>query len=269
MSPVISIVNQKGGVGKTTTTYNLAAALCRYNKRVLAVDLDPQGNLTRVLGIDPELARKTILDVLLGDLEWKKAIRKTNVHHVHLLPGNLSLAMLESQLSQRQMESSHHLLSKAIDEKARKIYDFILIDCPPSLSLLSLNALSASDELIVPIQCEYFALEALPKLLSTIYRVQREDNPRLEVLGMVLTMFDSRVKLSTDIAQKVRQDFKDKVFPFVIPRSQAIAEAAWKNLPVNQYKPASQGSQAYSSLAREVLSYYERKREGESLPSLS
>ena len=262
MSHIISIVNQKGGVGKTTTAYNLASALRRYNKRVLVVDLDPQGNCTRVLGIDPELARKTVLDVLLGDLEWKKALRKTSLHHIHLLPSNLSLAMLEKELSKRGRAPSTHLLSDALDERCRKVYDFVLIDCPPSLSLLSLNALVASEELIVPIQCEYFALEALPKLLSTIGKVQREDNPRLEVLGLVLTMFDARVKLSTDIAQKVRQDFKERVFPSVIPRSSAIAEAAFRNLPIDEYRPASQGSAAYLSLAREVLSYYEKRKEG-------
>lgn len=259
MSEIISIVNQKGGVGKTTTAYNLASSLVRYNKRILLVDLDPQGNCTRAMGIDPSLARRTVRDVLLGESELRKAIRKTSIHHIHLLPSNLSLAMLENDLAKAGRPFSHTLLKEGLDDRSRRQYDFILVDCPPSLSLLSLNAMVASDSLVVPIQCEYFALEALPMLLSTVSKVQREENPSLEIMGLVLTMFDSRIKLSTDIAQKARADFKGKVFSTVIPRSSAIAEAAWKNLPINEYRPASQGSQAYASLAREIMAEVEKK----------
>lgn len=259
MSEIITITNQKGGVGKTTTAYNLASSLSRYNKRILLVDLDPQGNCSQAIGVDPTILKRTASDLFLSDCELRKIIKKTNINNIYLIPANLSLAMVESTLINRGEEADIKLLKKRLDEKEVQLYDFIIIDCPPSLGFLSLNALSAGNSLIVPVQCEYFALDALAQLLATISHVQRTSNPDLDIMGLLLTMFDSRTKLSTDIAQEVRTSFRDHVFTSVIPRNVSIPEAIAKGLPVNQYKPGSSGALAYMSLAREVMAYVENK----------
>ena len=259
MSEIIAIINQKGGVGKTTTAYNLASSLSRYNKRILLIDLDPQGNCSQAIGIDPTILKRTASDLLLGLAEMRKIIKKTNLNSVSLIPANLSLAMVESTLLNNNKETRIDILKKRLEEKEAQLYDFIIIDCPPSLGFLSLNALTAADSLIVPVQCEFFALDALAQLLATITQVQRNSNKHLEIMGLLLTMFDPRTKLSTDIAQEVRNSFKDHVFTSIIPRNVSIPEAIAKGLPVNQYKPGSSGALAYMSLAREVMAYVEKK----------
>lgn len=257
---IIAITNQKGGVGKTTTAYNLASSLSRYNKRVLLVDMDPQGNCSQAIGFDPSFSRKTISTVLLGDVELKKAIRKTNTNNVSLLPANLTLAMVESRLLSTRGEADIYLLKHVLEEsKETKLYDFIIIDCPPSLGFLSLNALTAANSLIIPVQCEYFALDALAQLLATLTKVQHTSNPELDIMGILLTMFDPRTKLSVEISQEVRSSFKDKVFTTAIPRNVSIPEAIAKGIPVNEYKPGSAGSLMYAALAREVIEYVEKK----------
>jgi len=259
MSEIIAITNQKGGVGKTTTAYNLASALSRYNKRILLVDLDPQGNCSNAIGVDPTVIKKTVAELLLGTIDLKKAIRKTCYGNISLIPANLSLAMVESSLLSQGKPTSFNILRDKLHEKECRLFDFIIIDCPPSLGFLSLNALTASDSVLVPVQCEYFALDALAQLLSTISQVQRTTNPNLEILGLLLTMFDSRTKLSTDIAQEVRVTFKEKVFTTVIPRNVSIPEAIAESMPINEYKPTSAGSLTYAALAREVMEYVEKK----------
>jgi chromosome partitioning protein len=260
MSEIISIVNQKGGVGKTTTAYNLASSLSRYNQRILLIDLDPQGNCSQAIGIDPTLSRKTVSELLLGQVDLKKAIRKTAFGSVSIIPANLTLAMVEANLTSAGIHPEVTLLRSRLSVPEADLFDFIIIDCPPSLGFLSLNALTASDSLLIPVQCEYFALDALAKLLSTVSQVQRTSNPSLEILGILLTMFDPRTKLSTDIAQEVRSTFKEKVFTTVIPRNVSIPEAIAESLPINEYKPTSAGSLTYAALSREVMEYVSKKK---------
>ena len=239
MSEIIAITNQKGGVGKTTTAYNLAASLARYNKRVLLLDMDPQGNCSQALGIDPTLSKRTMSELLLKKSDLKHCIRKTNFENISIISANLTLAMVES--------------TEIINAKELNLFDYVLIDCPPSLGFLSLNALNASDCILIPVQCEYFALDALAQLLSTLYNVQKKDNPDLSILGILLTMYDPRTKLSIDIAKEVRTNFKDHVFLTTIPRNVSIPEAIAKGMPVNHFRPQSAGSLTYLALAREVI----------------
>lgn len=259
MKQVIAITNQKGGVGKTTTAYNLASALSKYNKRILLIDMDPQGNCSTALGIDSTICKRTTSELLLKKSELKKTIRKTDVNNVYLIPANLNLAMVESNLMSTTGKVSLTILKEILNSKESELYDFILIDCPPSLGFLSLNALNASDSVLVPVQCEYFALDALAQLLSSVATIQRSSNPNLEIMGLVLTMFDPRTKLNNDISQELRINFKEKVFTTIIPRNVSIPEAIAKGVPVNKYKPNSVGALAYASLAREVLEYVEKK----------
>jgi len=255
----IAITNQKGGVGKTTTAYNLASALSKYNKRILLIDLDPQGNCSSAIGVDPTLSKKTVSELLLGTVDLRKAIHKTAYPSIQIIPANLTLAMAESSLAKEGVSPSTLLLKKQLAQPDLALYDFVLVDCPPSLGFLSLNGLNAADFLLVPVQCEYFALDALAQLLSTVSQVQRSTNPSLEIMGLLLTMYDPRTKLSAELAQEVRQTFREKVFTTVIPRNVSIPEAIARNVPVSVYKPQSQGALSYASLAREVMEYAERK----------
>lgn len=258
MKQIIAITNQKGGVGKTTTAYNLAAALARYNKRILVIDRDPQGNCSSALGIDSSLSKRTVYELLTSQVDLKHAIRRTSFSNVFLISANLSLARLESRL-RKEGEAKTTLLKSKLESKDANLFDFILIDTPPSLGFLSLNSLRAADGVIIPMQCEYFARDGLAQLLSTIASVQRGDNPKLEIEGILLTRFDSRTKLALEISQEVRKNFKDKTFTTSIPRNVSIPEAIAKGIPVTLYKPLSQGSLAYLALAREVREYAEKK----------
>lgn len=261
MSEIIAVTNQKGGVGKTTTSYNLASALARYNKRILLVDMDPQGNCSMALGIDPTIRKHTVYELLHGDNDLKKAIHKTGFENISLIPANLTLAMLEGNLRAQGRPTDIDLLKKALSDKPAQLFDFIIIDCPPSLGFLSLNALTACQEILIPVQCEYFAMDALAQLLATVNQVQRTSNTGLDILGILLTMVDSRTKLSTDIAQEIRSQFKEKVLSTAIPRNVSIPEAIASGLPVNRYKPTSAGALAYASVAREVMEFVEHKQQ--------
>lgn len=246
---ILSVANQKGGVGKTTTSVNLATALSAVGKKVLLVDLDPQGNAGTGLGIKRASLRASTYDVLFGDVSVERAVQKTKVPGLDVLPSSIHLSGAEIELvgaSQRE-----YRLQKAL--RVPMIYDYVIIDCPPSLSLLTLNALVASDAIVVPLQCEFYALEGLSHLVKTIERVQKNFNPRLNIHGVVLTMFDKRNNLSAMVANDVRKYFGDKVYKTVIPRNVRLSEAPSYGLPAIIYDMKCSGSVAYIKLAKEVI----------------
>jgi len=247
MSKVIAIANQKGGVGKTTTAINLATCLGQiYNKKILIVDLDPQGNCSKGIGIDSSVLKNTVYSFISTDLPFEKVVRKTNVKNVKLLPANLDLAGVESKILSSGKSTDFSLLNR---------FDFVLIDCPPSLSFLSLNALTASDLVLIPVQCEYFALEAVAQILSAINNIRMSTNNKLDILGFLLTMYDQRSKLATEVASEVISTFKEKTFKTIIPRNITIAESQALGQPINIYKPQAKGALAYKTLAKEVINY--------------
>lgn len=250
MGRIIAICNQKGGVGKTTTAISLSGCFSKLNYSVLLVDMDPQGNASRGMGLDPTSIRKNIFDVLTSNSDINKVIKKTQIKGVEVLPSNLKLATLESVIASK--EKPFNLLKEALNHMSKN-YDFIIIDCPPSLGLLSLNALCAADSVIIPVQCEYYAMEAVAQILSSISKIQRDYNPNLEILGFLLTMYDSRIKLATEVTTEIRGLFSEKTFVTQIPRNISLAEAAFYGKPINIFRPKATGSIAYTSLAKEIL----------------
>jgi chromosome partitioning protein len=263
---VLAIANQKGGVGKTTTAINLGTGLAAAGKRVLLLDSDPQGNASTGLGVTKALRRKTFYDVLMEDLPALEAVVKTDLPGLDLLPADPDLSGVEVELGQTPRRS-YRLRDALAPIRAGGVYDYVLIDCPPALSLLTVNALTAADAVLVPLQCEFFALEGLTQLMRTIDLVRGSLNPALEIQGVVLTMFDRRNSLSAQVASDVRAHFGDKVYETVIPRNVRISEAPSFGKPALIYDMKCAGSQAYIKLARELVGRErERLRPLDALP---
>lgn len=250
MSKIIAIANQKGGVGKTTTSVNLAACVAAAGRRVLLIDADPQGNATSGLGLDKNAIGHSVYDVFINEYGIDEVVQRTMLDTLWLVPSNIQLAGAEVELV--TMMAREQVLKNAL-RPARDAYDYIFIDCPPSLGLLTLNALNAADTLLVPIQCEFYALEGLSQLMSTVRLVRKNLNPALDVEGVVLTMFDSRTNLSVQVVEEVRKFFRNKVYQTIIPRSVRLSEAPSFGLPVIRYAPRSSGAAAYTALANELL----------------
>ena len=256
MGKVIALVNQKGGVGKTTTSINLSASLAVLGKKVLLIDLDPQGNTTTGVGINKGEIAKSICEVLTGECNIKDAIIKTKFNELYVLPATINLAYLEYELEEKgSLETSFkkgELLKNCINE-IRDEFNYIIIDCPPSLSKIATNALAASNSVIIPVQCEFFALEGITQLLKTIMIVQKSLNPTLDIEGVLLTMLDSRTNLGFEVVEDIRSFFKEKVYNTIIPRLVKLTEAPSHGEPIIIYDPKSRGSEAYINLAKEVI----------------
>ncbi len=250
MGRVIAIANQKGGVGKTTTSINLSACIAEKGKKVLAVDIDPQGNTTSGMGIDKTGNRNTIYQVVIGECSMEDAIIKKVYENLDLVSSDVNLAGAEIDLI--GIEDREYILKNQI-EKVKDNYDFIIIDCPPSLTMLTVNAMTAADTVLVPIQCEYYALEGLSQLIHSIKLVKKKLNPTLEIEGVVFTMYDARTNLSLQVVENVKENLKQSVYKTVIPRNVRLAEAPSHGLPINVYDSKSAGAESYRMLAEEVI----------------
>lgn len=260
MGKIIAVANQKGGVGKTTTTINLSASLAEKGMKVLVVDVDPQGNTTSGYGIDKNNVENTIYELIIGEAEISECITKSVVDGVNVIPSNVNLAGAEIELI--GVEEREYILKNKINQ-VKGDYDYIVIDCPPSLNTLTINAMTTANAVLVPIQCEYYALEGLSQLMYTINLVKERLNPELELEGVVFTMYDARTNLSLEVVENVRQNLSEKIYKSIIPRSVRLAEAPSYGQPINIYDPKSVGADAYRNLADEVMRQdgYEIKNE--------
>lgn len=254
MGKVISIFNQKGGVGKTTTNVNLSACLAKRGKRVLIIDNDPQGNSTSGVGVDKSQVEYSLYDVLVDEVNPRDVIVSTDYSNLFVLPSNVDLAGAEIELS--SLDEREFRLKKAIDQ-IKDDYDFIFMDCPPSLGLLTINSLIAADSILIPIQCEYYALEGVSSLLNTYQLVKKSLNKSLEIQGVVLSMYDGRTNLSLQVLEEVKAHFGEKVYKSVIPRNVRLAEAPSFGMPIIHYDPRSKGAYAFKKLARELVAQEE------------
>ena len=254
MGKVISLINQKGGVGKTTTSINLSASLALLNKKILLIDLDPQCNATTGIGLNKGSIEKSVYNVLNKTATIEEAIIKTKYKNLYVLPANINSAGIDIELEQEN--DSSVLKSQRLKEHIDKVkddYDFIIIDCPPSLGIITTNALTSSDSVIIPVQCEYFALEGITQLLKAIMYTQANLNPNLTIEGVLLTMLDARTNLGLEVVEEIRSYFKDKVYNTIIPRLIRLTEAPSHGKPIVAYDPKSRGSEAYLNLAKEVI----------------
>ena len=250
MSRIIAIANQKGGVGKTTTEINLASCLAEAGKKVLTIDLDPQGNMTSGLGVNKNELENTVYELMLDECSIKESMVDTVVDGMKIIPSNVNLAGAEIELL--GIEDKEYILKNAVDY-VRDDYDFIIIDCPPSLNMLTINAMTTADSVLVPIQCEYYALEGLSQLIHTIELVQDRLNPDLNIEGVVFTMYDARTNLSLQVVENVKGYLHQNIYKTIIPRNVRLAEAPSHGLPINLYDSKSAGAEAYRELAQEVL----------------
>ena len=256
MGKIIAFANQKGGVGKTTTAINLAAALFERGKRMLLCDFDPQGNATSGIGAEKEVEYSTY-DLLIGEIDIKEALEKTSVKNLFVCPSNINLAGAEVELV--SMMSREQRLKEKIDS-IKDVFDYILIDCPPSLGLITLNAFTASDSVLIPVQCEYYALEGLGQLLNTVNLVKKHLNKELQIEGALLTMYDIRTNLSNQVVKEVKKYFDNKVYKTVIPRNVRLSEAPSYGMPITEYDPRSKGAKSYEKFTKEFLKKNEEEK---------
>ena len=250
MGRIIAIANQKGGVGKTTTSINLSACLAEAGQKVLTIDVDPQGNTSSGLGIDKNAVENTIYELILGEAEIEDVILETEFENLSIIASNVNLAAAEIELI--GINEKEYILKRAV-EKIRENYDFIIIDCPPSLNMLTINAMTTADTVLVPIQCEYYALEGLSQLLHTVNLVKQRLNPTLEMEGVVFTMYDARTNLSLQVVENVKSNLKQTIYKTIIPRNIRLAEAPSHGMPINIYDSRSTGAESYRLLAEEVI----------------
>ncbi len=250
MGKIIAVTNQKGGVGKTTTAVNLASALGAMNKKVLLVDIDPQGNATSGLGIDKQESEQSSYNVMIGEMTAESAAIKTEFKNVSIVPSDIRMAGADLEIS--ELDNRESILKKGL-AAVRDNYDFVLIDCPPSLNLITINALNAADSVLVPIQCEYYALEGLAQLTNTVSRIKRTFNAHLEIEGVLFTMYDGRLNLTQEVAEQVKKYFPKQVFKTVIPRTVRLSEAPSYGQPINYFDKKSKGADAYDKLAKEII----------------
>ncbi len=250
MAKIIAVANQKGGVGKTTTAINLSAALAEKGKKVLVVDIDPQGNTTSGFGIEKNELENTVYELMLGECSVKDCMIEDVIPNLSIIPSNVNLAAAEIELI--EADKKEYILKNELDWVKDK-FDFVIIDCPPSLSMLTVNSMTASDSVLVPIQCEYYAMEGLSQLIHTINLVKKKLNPYLEMEGVVFTMYDSRTNLSQEVVESVKEALEERVFETNIPRNVRLAEAPSYGMPICKYDASSAGAQAYASLADEII----------------
>ena len=250
MGRIIAVANQKGGVGKTTTSINLSASLASLGQKVLALDMDPQGNMTSGLSINKDEVENSIYDLIIGNAEIEECICRDVFENLDVLPSNINLSAAEIELI--GVDNKEYIIKKEI-EKVKDRYDFIIIDCPPALSMLTINAMTTANSVLVPIQCEYYALEGLSQLIHTIELVQDRLNPDLEIEGVVFTMYDARTNLSLQVVENVKYNLNQNIYKAIIPRNIRFAEAPSYGIPINLYDPKSSGAESYMLLAEEVI----------------